>query len=67
MPLGNRPPMTKHKPAPAPSKAFPQNAELKGRVRSDPPPRAPRATVSNRFNVDRHGRRPASTPPRKVR
>ena len=54
-------------PAPAPSEAFPRNSELKGRVRSDPPPRAPRATVKNRFNTDQHGRRPAMTPPTKVR
>ncbi len=54
-------------PAPAPSKAFPQNAELKGRVRSDPPPRAPRATVKNRFNTDARGTRPATTRPPKVR
>ncbi len=54
-------------PAPAASKAFPANAELKGRVRSDPPPRAPRATVSNRLNTDRHGTRKPMTQPRKVR
>ncbi len=54
-------------PAPAASKAFPANAELKGRVRSDPPPRAPRATVKNRFNVDPVGRRPAMKPPSRVR
>ncbi len=54
-------------PAPAASRAFPANSELKGRVRSDPPPRAERATQSNIFNVDRHGKRKAMTPPRKVR
>ena len=54
-------------PAPAASKAFPQNAELKGRVRSDPPPRAPRATVKNRFNTDPVGARRATNLPPKVR
>ena len=54
-------------PAPAASEAFPANSELKGRVRSDPPPRAERATVSNGFNTDRHGTRKAMTPPPKVR
>ena len=67
MPLGNRPPMTKHKPAPAPSAAFPANKEPRGAVRTGPPPRAARATQSNIFNVDRHGKRKAMVSPRKVR
>ncbi len=54
-------------PAPTPSKAFPANAELKGRTRSDPPPRAERATKPNMFNVDRRGTRKAMQPPRRVR
>ena len=53
--------------APKPGPGFPANSELKGRVRSDPPPRAARATQENRFNVDKHGRRPPMTPPRRVR
>ncbi len=54
-------------PAPAASEAFPANRELKGRTRSDPPPRAERATKPNMFNVDKHGRRPAMKPPSRVR
>jgi hypothetical protein len=56
---------TPKRPAPAPSRAFPANAELKGRLRSDPPPRSPRPTVKNVFNVDARGNRPAMQP-RKV-
>ncbi len=67
MPLGNRPPMTKHKPAPAASKAFPANVEPRGAVRTGPPPRAERATQENRFNTDKHGKRKAMTPPTRVR
>ena len=67
MPLGNRPPMTKHTPAPAPSKAFPVNKEPKGKTRFGPDPRAPQATVRNRFNTDAKGTRPATTAPPKVR
>ncbi len=54
-------------PAPAASKAFPANAEPKGRTRTGPPPRAERATVSNRFNTDPKGRRPPMKPPSRVR
>ena len=57
---------TKTAPPPA-SKAFPANVEPRGAVRTGPPPRSERATVSNIFNVDRHGKRKAMTPPRKVR
>ena len=67
MPLGNRPPMTKHKPAPAPSTAFPKNVEPKGATRFGPAPRAPQATVKNRFNTDPKGRRSATKLPPKVR
>ena len=67
MPLGNRPPMTKHKPAPAPSTAFPENKEPRGATRFGPPPRAPQPTVANRFNSDPKGIRRPMTPPTKVR
>ncbi len=54
-------------PSPPASKAFPANAEPKGRTRTGPPPRAERPTVKNRFNTDPKGRRPAMKPPSRVR
>ena len=54
-------------PSPAASKAFPANAEPKGRTRTGPPPRAERPSKPNMFNVDKHGRRPAMKPPSRVR
>ena len=54
-------------PSPPASKAFPANVEPRGAVRTGPPPRAERATVSNRFNTDKHGRRPPMKPPSRVR
>ena len=65
MPLGNQPPMPKHKPGPA--KAFPKNVEPRGKQRFGPAARSERATQENRFNVDKHGRRPAMKPPGRVR
>lgn len=54
-------------PAPQASRAFPANVEPRGAVRTGPPPRAERATQSNIFNVDRHGKRKAMVLPRRVR
>ena len=54
-------------PSPPASRAFPQATEPKGRTRFGPPPRAPQPTVQNRFNTDKHGRRPPMKPPSRVR
>ena len=65
MPLGNQPPMPKHKPGP--STAFPKNVEPRGKQRFGPDPRAPQPPVKNIFNTDAKGTRPATTVPPKVR
>ena len=69
MPLGNRPPMTKHKPAPQASRAFPANVDGPIPTRPGPPVRAERPTVQNMFNRDSGAvsKRPAMKPPSRVR
>ena len=44
-------------PAPAPSKAFPENQEPKGRTHFGPAPSKPRPSVGNVLNTDRFGKR----------
>ena len=48
---------TIHKPAPAPSKAFPENREPRGQQHFGPAPRPPRPSVENPLNTDKFGTR----------
>ena len=44
-------------PAPAPSKAFPENTEPRGRKHFGPAPSPHQPAKENIFNTDKHGRR----------
>ena len=44
-------------PAPAPSRAFPENQKPKGRTHFGPQPTPHRPSVENIFNVDKFGTR----------